>query len=108
MLTHNNISSNSEMLHVPTGVNGSFNEPIVYATTSSHQEVLPCVLPYFHIYGWTVTLVSKLSIGAKLVTLPKFNPDTYLDVLEKEKATVLHLVPPIGKDISFDKFPFQF
>lgn len=96
MLTHSNISSNSEMIHVPTGINGQKKNPIVFTTTSSHQEVLPCVLPFFHIYGWTVTLVSKLAIGAKLVTLPKFHPDTYLNVLQKDKATVLYIVPPIG------------
>lgn len=97
MLTHNNISANSEMIHVPTGINDSDKQPVVLETTSSFQEVLPCVLPFFHIYGWTATLVSKLGIGSKIITLPQFRPDTFLNVLEKEKATVLHLVPPIGK-----------
>lgn len=62
-----------------------------------HQEVLPCVLPFFHIYGFTVCLMSKLAHGAKLVTIPKFTPELYLMALEKFPASVLYLVPPISK-----------
>lgn len=66
-------------------------------TTSTFQDVLPCVLPFFHIYGLTITLLSKIALGCKLVTLPKFTPDTFLNSLAEHKATVLHLVPPIGE-----------
>lgn len=38
-----------------------------------------------------------MALGARLITLPRFTPDTYLNVLEKHGGTVLHLVPPIGK-----------
>jgi 4-coumarate--CoA ligase len=62
-----------------------------------HQDVLPCVLPFFHIYGFTVTMISKLALGCKLVTLASFHPETYLNVLEKHKGNVLYLVPPIGE-----------
>jgi non-ribosomal peptide synthetase component E (peptide arylation enzyme) len=34
-------------------------------------------------------------MGAKIVTLPNFNPDTFLNALEKHDSTILHLVPPI-------------
>lgn len=40
-------------------------------------------------------MLSKLSLGTKLVTLPKFTPDSYLKMLDEHKATVLHIVPPI-------------
>jgi len=66
------------------------------------QDVVPCVLPFFHIYGLTCILLCKLAHGCKLITLPKFAPDTYLNVLEKHKASVLFLVPPISK---LDLFP---
>uniref|UniRef100_A0A336K302 CSON015310 protein n=1 Tax=Culicoides sonorensis TaxID=179676 RepID=A0A336K302_CULSO len=33
--------------------------------------------------------------GCKLITLPAFKPNTFLDVLAKHRATVLHLVAPI-------------
>jgi acyl-CoA synthetase (AMP-forming)/AMP-acid ligase II len=63
-------------------------------TTDTWQDVFPCVLPFFHIYGMTLTLISKLALGAKIVTLPGFNPDTFLNAMEKYKGTVLNLVPP--------------
>lgn len=66
-------------------------------TNSNFQDVLPCVLPFFHIYGLTLTLLSKIVLGCKLVTLPKFAPDTFLNSLDEHKATVLHLVPPMGE-----------
>lgn len=89
-LTHTNIISNSEMLAVKAG-----KDTVVLPTTDSFQDVLPCVLPMFHIYGLTVTMISKLAKGTKLVTLPAFRPDTFLKALTEHKGTVLHAVPPI-------------
>lgn len=91
-LTHTNIISNSEMLKVKAGCS-----TVVLPTTDTFQDVLPCVLPFFHIYGLTVTLISKLQQGCKLITLPAFRPDTFLNSLTVHKGSVLHLVPPISK-----------
>lgn len=93
-LTHRNILSNSEMLNVKLG-----SETLALPTTKDYQECIPCVLPFFHIYGWTVTLMSKLHLGCKIVTLPNFKPDTFLSCLKTHKGTLLHLVPPIGKNL---------
>lgn len=90
-LTHTNIIANSEMLSINTGL-----EPIILPTTDSYQDVLPCVLPFFHIYGLTVTMFSKLNLGCKLVSLPRFLPETFLNALDQHKGNVLHLVPPIS------------
>lgn len=89
-LRHRNITANCEMLQAKTN-----QQSLILPTTHNFQDVLPCVLPFFHIYGFTVTLLSKLALGTQLVTLPKFSPDTFLNVLDKYKATILHLVPPI-------------
>lgn len=91
-LSHKNIVSNSMMINSDTG-----NGQVTYAALGNHQDVLPCILPFFHIYGLTCTLLSKLAHGCKLITLPKFAPDTYLNTLEKHKGTVLYLVPPISE-----------
>lgn len=40
-------------------------------------------------------------MGAKIVTLPKFSPDTFLNAQAKYKGNVLFVVPPIGKNIIF-------
>lgn len=90
MLTHNNITSNCEMIDVPMP-----QHRLTLPTTHDQQEVFPCVLPFFHIYGFTVTFISKLALGCKLVTLPKFEPEPFLNVLHEHKATCMHLVPPL-------------
>lgn len=90
MLSHNNITSNCVQINtdLPTS-------PLVDPTTADFQDVLPCVLPFFHIYGFTATMASKLGLGTKVVTLSQFNPKTFLNALVMHKATVVHLVPPI-------------
>lgn len=89
-LSHNNIAVNCEQLNVKL-----VEQPILQPTTNDFQECSPCVLPLFHIYGLTVLMTSKLSLGTKLVTLPRFHPDTFLNSITEHKATMLHLVPPI-------------
>ena len=91
-LSHKNIVSNAMMINSDTGTG-----QLTYPAVGSHQDVIPCVLPYFHIYGLTCTLLSKLAHGCKLVTLPRFHPDTYLNALEIHQSSVLYLVPPISK-----------
>lgn len=90
MLSHNNIGVNCEQLGVKFG-----DSVISLPTTDQYQDVSPAVLPFFHIYGFTVTLVSKLALGNKIVTLPEFKPNTFIDTMREHKATLLHLVPPI-------------
>lgn len=90
MLSHNNIATNCLQMDGPMPV-----ETLVWPTTADHQDVLPSVLPFFHIYGFTVGLAGKLALGCKLVTLRQFAPDTFLKALVTQRGTVLYLVPPI-------------
>uniref|UniRef100_A0A0K8VX54 Putative 4-coumarate--CoA ligase 2 n=1 Tax=Bactrocera latifrons TaxID=174628 RepID=A0A0K8VX54_BACLA len=85
-LTHNNITINDEQLELPFG----FRQ-------SGRQEVLPGILPFFHIYGLNVVMLSKISIGAKLITVPQFRPDDLVKALCEYKSTMLNVVPPIGR-----------
>lgn len=87
-LSHNNISSNCEMFQL-----------VVEVDCLKRQEVLPCVLPFFHIYGLSVIMISKIGQGAKLVTMPQFKPEDLMKALHEYKSTMLNLVPPIGKQI---------
>lgn len=89
-LTHRNLISSAEMLGQRLGL-----EKLIKETTDTFQDVLPVILPFFHIYGWTCMLTSKLKLGCKLVTLPTFKPNTFVKVLSEQQPTVLHLVPPI-------------
>jgi acyl-CoA synthetase (AMP-forming)/AMP-acid ligase II len=64
-------------------------------TTANYQDVLPAILPFYHIYGLTMILLRGLSCGCKLVTLPKLESDLFLNILKNYKATLLYVVPPI-------------
>ncbi|XP_014486259.1 PREDICTED: probable 4-coumarate--CoA ligase 3 [Dinoponera quadriceps] len=90
MLTHRNLVSNMDMVEEALRKDNLF-----HPTTDTYQEVVPAVLPFFHIYGLNAMMLPRLSKGNKLVTIPKFVPDTYLNILEKSKATLLYCVPPI-------------
>lgn len=90
MLSHNNITSNMELNHMPNPYH-----TLSLPTTNDFQEVIACVLPFFHIYGFTFLLLSKLSLGSKLITLPRFDPETFISTLAVHKVTFCGVVPPI-------------
>ncbi|MDQ1084035.1 MULTISPECIES: long-chain-fatty-acid--CoA ligase [Microbacterium] len=85
MLTHANLLANAAQARawVPQIVRGE--GCVVYA-----------VLPMFHAYGLTLCLTFAMSMGARLVLFPKFDPDLVLAVTKKHPATFLPLVPPIA------------
>jgi len=84
-LTHRNLLANAAQARAwtPSIVRG--NGCVVYA-----------VLPMFHAYGLTLCLTFAMSMGARLVLFPKFDPDMVLAVTKKHPATFLPLVPPIA------------
>ena len=84
-LTHRNLLSNAAQSRawVPSITRG--DGCVVYA-----------VLPMFHAYGLTLCLTFAMSMGARLVLFPKFEPDLVLAVTKKHPATFLPLVPPIA------------
>jgi acyl-CoA synthetase (AMP-forming)/AMP-acid ligase II len=59
------------------------------------EDTLVAFLPFFHIYGLVVILLSGLWSGATIVVMPRFELDAYLDLVERYGATMLHIVPPI-------------
>ena len=85
MLTHRNLLSNARQAQawVPSIHRG--DGCVVYA-----------VLPMFHAYGLTLCLTFAMSMGARLVLFPRFEPDLVLAVTKKRPATFLPLVPPIA------------
>ncbi|WP_169582357.1 long-chain-fatty-acid--CoA ligase [Microbacterium thalassium] len=84
-LTHRNLLSNAAQARswVPSIVRG--DGCVVYA-----------VLPMFHAYGLTLCLTFAMSMAARLVLFPRFDPDMVLEVTRKHPATFLPLVPPIA------------
>jgi len=53
------------------------------------------VLPFFHIYGLTVLMNLALSKGATVVTMPRFDLDEFLTLMQEHRVTFACLVPPI-------------
>ena len=82
-LTHLNLGVNAAQARawVPT---------IPRGTASVHA-----VLPLFHAYGLTLCLTFAMSMGARLVLFPRFDPDLVLPVIKKRPPTFLPAVPPI-------------
>jgi acyl-CoA synthetase (AMP-forming)/AMP-acid ligase II len=59
------------------------------------DDTLVGLLPFFHSYGQTVVLNLGLAKGATIVTMPRFDLDALLEIVEKHRVTWLHIVPPI-------------
>lgn len=53
------------------------------------------ILPFFHIYGMIVVMSYMLRLGGTVVTLPRFDLQQFLQVLQDYKITSGALVPPI-------------
>ncbi|XP_043256498.1 4-coumarate--CoA ligase 1 [Colletes gigas] len=89
MLTHKNLVSNMEMTD-KTASGTMFR----YAT-SDFQEVVPLVLPFFHIFGMNSVVLPRLASGSQLISVPKFVPEQFIHILAKYKVTGLCVVPPL-------------
>jgi len=58
-------------------------------------DVVIAVLPLFHIYGLQVTMNLALSEGATIVTMPRFDMETLLRLVQDYRVTRAEIVPPI-------------
>ncbi len=81
MLTHHNLVGNCVQ------IDGM--EPV------TQDDVIIAVLPYFHIYGMTVILNRGLANGATVVSMPRFDLEQFLRILQDYRVTRAYLAPPI-------------
>nr|CAH0105514.1 unnamed protein product [Daphnia galeata] len=89
MLTHFNMSSNAMQFLQPGGTNHQI-------ATTNYQDTYICLLPFFHTYGVTLLMNTGFQTGAKLVTLPQFEVQSYLKSIDDHKPTAMHVVPPLA------------
>jgi acyl-CoA synthetase (AMP-forming)/AMP-acid ligase II len=82
MLTHRNLVAN--LCQVQRGF------PI------EADDTLIGVLPFFHIYGMTVIMNQGLMAGATIVTMPRFELEQFLELIERHRVTRAYVVPPIA------------
>jgi acyl-CoA synthetase (AMP-forming)/AMP-acid ligase II len=66
------------------------------------DDTLLCVLPLFHIYGLVVVLNHGLHQGSTIVTVPRFELELVLQLMQDHEVTLAHLVPPIVLMLSKD------
>src|SRR5438270_373116 len=53
------------------------------------------VLPFYHIYGLTVLLNISLHRGDTAITMPRFDLEQFLQLMQQHAVTRAYLVPPI-------------
>jgi acyl-CoA synthetase (AMP-forming)/AMP-acid ligase II len=61
----------------------------------AEHDVVMAVMPFFHIYGMVVIMMLGLAGGGTIVSMPRFDLQEFLGLVQKYRATVLPLVPPI-------------
>ena len=62
---------------------------------SEPDDVVVAVLPFFHLYGLQILINLDLRLGATTVSLPRFDLEQFLGVLQDHAVTRAYLVPPI-------------
>jgi acyl-CoA synthetase (AMP-forming)/AMP-acid ligase II len=60
------------------------------------DDTLIGVLPFFHSYGMTVIMNLGLRAGATIVTMPRFELEQFVELLERHAVTRGFVVPPIA------------
>ena len=81
MLTHRNLVANLCQ-----------GAPVLLA---GEGERLIAVLPFFHIYGLVVLMAAAVSRGSTLVTMPRFDLEEFLRLLQDQRITRAYVAPPI-------------
>jgi long-chain acyl-CoA synthetase len=57
------------------------------------DDVLMGCLPLFHVFGLVVGLHAAVVAGASLALIPRFDPEKAIEVIEKERVTIMLGVP---------------
>jgi acyl-CoA synthetase (AMP-forming)/AMP-acid ligase II len=81
MLTHHNLVANLCQLQA--------------VACLAEEETGVAVLPFFHAYGQVVLMAAALWQGATLVTMPRFDLEQFLAILQDYRVTRAAVVPPI-------------
>jgi acyl-CoA synthetase (AMP-forming)/AMP-acid ligase II len=80
------------------------------AIEDTDMPALLGVLPFFHIYGMVIILMHGFMRCATIVTMPRFEFEPFLKVLQDWPITSAHIVPPVvvglGKHPAVDNYKF--
>ncbi|MEM7136038.1 MAG: 4-coumarate--CoA ligase family protein [Myxococcota bacterium] len=94
MLTHRNLVANLVQTDVMLPIR--------------RGEAVLSFLPFFHIYGMQILMNRALAAGAKVVTMPRFDLEQFLNLCQQHEARRAFVVPPVvlalAKHPLVDKF----
>jgi len=85
MITHKNLVANVCQI---AGIDG-------YLETDEN-DIQIAVLPFFHIYGMNIFMCFALCRGATVITMPRFDLEQFLTLIQQHKATRTYIAPPIA------------
>ncbi len=75
---------------------------LAHAFDAKTSDATLAVAPFFHILGMTAELLMPLSVGATVVTEPRFDQATFVDLLERHRISFLAVPPPIAAFLVHD------
>jgi acyl-CoA synthetase (AMP-forming)/AMP-acid ligase II len=81
MLTHYNLVANVTQISKMTGM--------------SERDNMIAILPFFHIFGMVVLMAYGLLRRTTVVTMPRFDLDQFLQLMQDYKISRAYLVPPV-------------
>ncbi|MBS4208839.1 long-chain-fatty-acid--CoA ligase [Bacillus sp. FJAT-50079] len=83
MLTHKNLIANATAC-----------DAWLYKAKKGEERILG-ILPFFHVYGMTTVLILAVMEGYKMILLPKFDVETALKTIDKQRPTIFPGAPTI-------------
>ena len=86
MLTHKNLVANV--------LQGRYWVPEKYHHTPG-EEIMLCVIPFFHVYGMTVCMNLAIYAGATMLLVPRFQIEETLSTITKYKPTLFPGIPTL-------------
>ncbi|MGI9600856.1 MAG: AMP-binding protein [Acidimicrobiales bacterium] len=81
VLSHHNLVANLEQMTT--------------TLTYDEGEVALAVLPFFHIYGMQVLMNGLLASGCTVISMPRFDLEAALKLIQDNKVTRFYAVPPM-------------
>jgi long-chain acyl-CoA synthetase len=75
------------------------------ATGFDDRQVMLAILPLFHAYGLTVTILLPLIMGSTVVIAERFVPRTVLTTIERHRVTTVVAVPSQYRVLAMDPTP---
>ena len=83
MLSHANLSANMEQMR------------LFFSAARPGEEVMLCVLPFFHVFAMTAAQNLSVLIGAEMALMPRFELKMLLELIKRKSVTLFPGVPTI-------------